>query len=116
MSVVNVRVKNIRPRYQDLEEWMKNPKNVYVGRRGVVIINGRRFPPKDSMFANPFKIDTDNPREIVIKKYKKYIIEKIKNDENYETAFLNLKGKNLGCWCAPEPCHADVLMKLLDNY
>ena len=20
-----------------------------------------------------------------------------------------LRGKALGCWCAPEPCHADVL-------
>ena len=23
-----------------------------------------------------------------------------------------LKDKNLGCWCAPSPCHGDVLIKL----
>jgi hypothetical protein len=26
-----------------------------------------------------------------------------------------LRGKALGCWCAPELCHADVLAKLLET-
>jgi hypothetical protein len=24
-----------------------------------------------------------------------------------------LRGKRLGCWCAPGPCHGDVLVRLL---
>jgi len=27
-----------------------------------------------------------------------------------------MKGKNIGCWCFPEPCHGDVLLELIDNY
>ena len=27
-----------------------------------------------------------------------------------------MKGKNLGCWCNPEPCHGDVLLELIDLY
>lgn len=26
-----------------------------------------------------------------------------------------LKGKRLGCWCKPGPCHGDVLAELADN-
>lgn len=26
-----------------------------------------------------------------------------------------LKGKTLGCWCKPYPCHGDVLVELLNE-
>jgi Domain of unknown function (DUF4326) len=26
-----------------------------------------------------------------------------------------LKGKVLGCWCAPKACHGDVLLKLIEE-
>ncbi len=29
---------------------------------------------------------------------------------------MKLKGKNLGCWCKPEGCHGDVLIKILEEY
>lgn len=29
---------------------------------------------------------------------------------------LELEGKNLGCWCKPEACHGDILVKLIDEY
>lgn len=28
-------------------------------------------------------------------------------------ALSELKGKTLGCWCKPNPCHGDVLLTLL---
>ena len=28
---------------------------------------------------------------------------------------LELKGKTLGCWCKPYPCHGDVLAELADK-
>lgn len=62
MSVVNVRVCYIRPEHKDLEHWCKNPNNIYIGRKGVLIINGRRYPERDSIWHNPFKIDKDGDR------------------------------------------------------
>ena len=50
------------------------------------------------------------------KKYKKYIKKKIKNDDELKTELLKLKNKNLGCWCHPEPCHGDILLKLIKKY
>lgn len=44
MSVVNVKVAFIRPEYQNLKEWMQDNKNVYIGRKGIVFVDGKRFP------------------------------------------------------------------------
>ena len=114
--VCNVKVKFIRPQYQDLSEWMADSNNVYVGRKGIVFINGERFPKKDSLWANPYKINKDSTRETVIDRYKKYIIEKLENDDKLMEELKLLKGKTLGCWCHPEECHADVLVKLVNEY
>jgi hypothetical protein len=38
-SIVNVKVKNICPNYDTLQDWMLNPNHEYIGRCGVVFIN-----------------------------------------------------------------------------
>lgn len=114
-TLCNVKVSNIRPKYKNLKEWMNDDQNIYIGRKGVVFIDNQRFPPNDSMFANPFKIDNNNSREVVIAKYKKYILNKINKLEITKQDLLNLKGKNLGCWCYPEKCHGNVLIEIIDS-
>ena len=42
MAVVNCKVANIRPKYENLQEWMEDPNNVYIGRGGIVFINNQR--------------------------------------------------------------------------
>ena len=111
-AIVNVKVKFIRPKYDNLREWMKDNNNVYIGRGGIVFIDNERFPKNDSVWANPYKIGKDGSREEVIERYKKYIIEKIKNGE---CDLTELHGKNLGCWCAPEECHGNVLIQLINQ-
>jgi hypothetical protein len=111
-SVVNVKVKYIRPEFDNLKEWCNNANNYYIGRRCVVILNSRRYPEKSSIWANPFKINKTTNRKQVIQKYDKYIRKKIK-DEHLQDKLEELRGKNLGCWCHPEKCHGDVLLKLL---
>ena len=117
--IANVKVACIRPQYQNLKEWMADPNNVYIARRGIVFIEGVRFPQKDSPFANPFKVGKNGTREEVINKYRDYIVAKIENGEISYEQIENLKGKTLGCWChGPDevdpPCHGDVLVKILD--
>lgn len=118
MSTVNCKVKYIRPKYNNLKEWMEDDNNVYVARCGVVFIDKKRFPPKSSVFANPYKVGKDGTREEVIIKYKNYMMEKLNNDKDGELKkeLLSLKGKNLGCWCSPEKCHADILLELINHY
>jgi hypothetical protein len=117
MSVVNVKVANIRKSgFANLQEWMNDENNIYVGRAGIVFIDGVRFPKQSSMFANPFKIGKDGTREEVIEIYKNALEKQIAENPNMKEELLKLKGKNLGCWCAPEPCHGDILLELIAKY
>ncbi len=114
-GVVNCKVGYIRPKYENLREWMKDPEHVYIARRGVVFVEGERFPKQDSVWANPFKIGKDGNREEVIAKYETYIRDRLVKEPALKEELLKLKGKCLGCWCAPEPCHGDVLLKLIEE-
>jgi predicted nucleic acid-binding Zn ribbon protein len=82
------------------------PYDVYIGRANP------RNGLKKSVWANPFKIDEDGTREEVIEKYERCLL----NERPDLVARLpELRGKVLGCWCAPEPCHGDVLIRLAEN-
>jgi len=120
-TVVCVKVANIRPGHNNLQEWMKESDNVYIGRAGVVFIKNKdgdkeRFPKRNSKWANPFKIDkkaTDKnaERQRVIDAYREYIL----GEPELLADLEELRGKTLGCWCHPEPCHGDVLVELLNE-
>lgn len=116
MSVVNCKVQYIRPKYNNLQEWMNDSDNVYIGRSGVVFIDKQRFPKISSNFANPFKIGKDGNRDEVIQKYETYIRNKLKNNHILQQELIEMKGKKLGCWCAPDPCHGNVLIQLIEEY
>lgn len=116
MSVINCKVKYIRPLYNNLQEWMNDENNIYIGRAGVIFINNERYPKQSSIFCNPFKIGRDGNRNEVLDKYKDYIIKKLDNDINLRNELMKLKDKNLGCWCAPDPCHGNILLDLISKY
>jgi hypothetical protein len=64
-----------------------------------------------SKWGNPFEIGRDGTRAEVIEKYRQWIL-----DQPELLAQLHeLKGKTLGCWCSPLPCHGDVLVELIDR-
>lgn len=112
--VVSVKVGAIRPGHADLRHWMADPQNVYVGRRGIVFIDGARFPPGDSPWANPFRIGPGCTRADAIARYRTQLCARLAESPALRIALAELRGKTLGCWCAPEACHADVLAELAD--
>lgn len=96
------------------------------GLMGKMRVQRKRYPPTSSIWANPFKIprvkkgEIISPAEIyrrhaqVVSSYRTYIIKKIADDPStYDIS--KLCDKNLGCWCAPKPCHADVLREICDR-
>ncbi len=96
---------------------MSDSNNVYVGRGGVVFIDKVRFPKEASKWCNKYKVGTkpgEHTREEAIRLYENDLRERLKSPELKEE-FLKLKGKNLGCWCHPEACHGDVILKLLQE-
>jgi hypothetical protein len=82
---------------------------------GAVYVGGRlyrgpwRLPA--SKWANPFKIGRDGTREEVIAKYRAWLVQQ----PELMATLPELQGKDLACWCAPEPCHAEVLGELANS-
>lgn len=113
--VVNVKVKYIRPKYSTLREWINDSKNIYIGRRGVILLEKKRFPESNSIFCNPYKIGKDGTREEVLVKYESYIRKKLAEDSSFSEELKKLKGKTLGCWCKPDKCHGDILLQILNE-
>lgn len=76
----------------------KDKYDVYIGRPGP--------------FGNPFEIDKDGTREEVVEKYAEWVLTQ---PELLATIKVELKDKILGCWCAPQLCHGDILWELANN-
>jgi hypothetical protein len=64
-----------------------------------------------SEFGNKFVIGKDGTREDVVRKYEEWI----KTQPDLLAKLPELKGKVLGCWCAPLACHGDVLARLANE-
>ncbi len=75
----------------------KEPYDIYIGR--------------PSKWGNPFAIGIDGDRDEVIRRYEAWI----RTRPNLMVTLPELKGKVLGCWCKPLPCHGDVLARLADE-
>lgn len=81
------------------------PYDVYIGRA----IRFRNLP--GSKWGNPFHIGRHGSRDEVIEQYRAYLI----SNPALIAALPELRGKVLGCWCAPLACHGDVLADLADS-
>jgi hypothetical protein len=73
----------------------KEKYTVYIGR--------------PSAFGNPFAVGRDGSREEVIAKYETLA----RSSPDLMEAIGNLKEDDvLGCWCFPQRCHGEVIIKL----
>lgn len=100
-------------------QWGKPDKDGVVEhvREEIKIVHCKRddfdiYIGRPSKWGNPFKIGKDGTRDEVIDKYEQWI----KTQPNLMKALEELKGKTLGCWCAPTlRCHGEVLRKLYNE-
>ena len=72
----------------------KSLYDVYIGR--------------PSPWGNPFVIGRDGTRAEVVAKYRDWIL----SQPELLAQLPTLRGRTLGCWCAPQACHGDVLVEL----
>jgi len=69
-----------------------------------------------SIFGNPFHIGVEHgTREEVVAAYKEWFYICIEIDSDFRKAVQGLKGKTLGCWCTPLPCHGDIIIEYLES-
>jgi len=81
--------------------------DVYIGRR--LTMGGWRL--SESEWANPFTVKACGSREEACRKYEAWLLG---GRPDLVARLPELRGKTLGCWCAPAACHGDVLARLAD--
>ena len=96
-TVVNLRGHCDAPAFADV---------VYVGR--AMHRGGWQLPA--SALASPFRPGPDGSREQVVASYREYLLGR----PDLLALLPDLRGRRLGCWCAPLPCHAMVIAELAD--
>jgi Domain of unknown function (DUF4326) len=83
------------------------PFDVYIGRQTSPKMSPTGRSLRRSIWANPFR------GEAAVEKFEHYLLEG-------EGSFLldnlpDVRGKVLGCWCKPKPCHGDAIARLADE-
>ena len=94
-----------------------NKESFMTSTRTTRVVHCKRAPfdiyiGRPSKWGNPFMIGRDGNREQVIEKYRAYILG---HPALLAAVQSELKGKVLGCWCAPQSCHGDVLAELAES-
>lgn len=64
-------------------------------------------------FGNPYPPEEHGERAPLL--YVDHVAERLRTQMGFRHAIAALKGKVIGCWCAPAPCHANVLARLADG-
>ena len=80
--------------------------DVYIGRAG----NGQ-----DGYFGNPFVLMPGEARGSTLAEYRAYFYRRLEEDPEFKRRIYELKGRTLGCFCKPNPCHGDIITEYLDS-
>jgi hypothetical protein len=81
--------------------------DIYIGRAW----NSGGWKLKASKWANPFTVKKYG-LDLALEKYESYI----RSNKELMADLPSLRGKVLGCWCKPNRCHGDILIKLLNEF
>ena len=82
--------------------------DVYIGRAGHVA--------EDGYFGNPFVVGRDGTRAECITNFQVWFQKRLVEDPEYRRRVLALRGKRLGCFCAPAACHGDVIAAWVNTH
>jgi Domain of unknown function (DUF4326) len=88
----------------------RDPLADWARRRGLLVYIGRgtRGGCRESPFHNPFRLQ-DHGRDEAIRLYR----ANLERRPDLLVQLPRLRGRALGCWYWPQPCHGDVLCALL---
>jgi hypothetical protein len=105
------KILNIRDFGMRMENVLKvYPSAIYVGRLDIA------HDIAQSPLANPYNLknkNDDRERGLVLEKYRSWLWEMVKKEDQRVLAALRAVQPDtiLVCWCAPKPCHAEVIAR-----
>ena len=80
---------------------------VYIGRGSIW---GNPYSHKDGTKAK-FRVET---RDEAVDKYRVWLWDQIRKGAITKEILLELDGKRLCCYCSPQRCHGDILVKAIE--
>lgn len=66
---------------------------------------------RQTRWGNRFVVGRHGTRAEVIEQYLHCLERKINTGEITDEELAAIAGHALGCWCAPQPCHCDILAR-----
>jgi Domain of unknown function (DUF4326) len=90
------------------------PYDVYIGHQMPPFMSPTGYYLPRSIWRNPFNRafwDGLITRQEAIERYLVHVLLR----PDLMARLPELEGKVLACWCKPEPCHGDVLVRLVEN-
>jgi hypothetical protein len=90
--------------------------DVYVGRGGGGDSHILNTPPRGrGWLGNPYRVGEHGDRVECVGRFKKVFVAKLQSDVEFREAVDSLDPRSLGCWCAPEMCHGQVIASYIDG-
>lgn len=83
-----------------------------VSRRRGVVNPGSIYVGRPTKWGNPFVVGVHGTQDECVRKYAEWLKTQ---PLLVAQAKAELKGYDLECWCAPLPCHADVLLSIANE-
>jgi len=100
--VVNVSKAHLAKRgLNSFQDWSEKPGHLYIGRAC------RGSGGVGSQWGNPYTILPERTLEEVLRLF----TEHLHSSPELLDGLGDLVGKELGCWCKPNPCHGDILVE-----
>jgi len=92
----------------------REPYEVYIGRAG----HGH-----DGFFGNPYQVgqpcarcgEAHTKAADTIPCFRTYFMERLASDVAFRDRVEELRGKRLGCFCVPGPCHGRIIANYLNG-
>lgn len=94
---------------------MKKTRTVNLRQEAYQVYIGRAGKGQDGYFGNPFPLGSGESRGSSLEKYRAYFLDRLATDPEFKRRVHALKGKTLGCFCKPHPCHGDIIAEYLDS-
>lgn len=89
--------------------------DVYIGRYNP------KYDLKESPLANQIRLADESQRDSVLTQYKRWLWGKMQDPNSEQTQELRRIGRlsnqgtvTLWCWCAPKPCHGDIVRNAVE--
>lgn len=98
------RVVNLRREHFDV--YIGRAGRGYDGYFGNPVCVGRRCSECDRVHSTPVS---------TIPCFTVYFYKRLKDDPEFAKRVEQLRGKTLGCFCKPKPCHGDVISQYLER-